>query len=89
MLSLAAGLDQPSAGEVRAFGDPLTRLSDRELAAYRARQVALIFQSGNLWPHLTAPENVELATGFAGEELLEEHRLLADRLEGAVLHDHR
>jgi putative ABC transport system ATP-binding protein len=61
MLHLAAALDQPSAGEVRVFGNSLSRLADDELAEYRARQLALVFQSGNLWPALTAEENVLLA----------------------------
>lgn len=61
MLHLAAALDQPSAGEVRVFGNPLSRLADDELAQYRARKLALVFQSGNLWPALTAEENVLLA----------------------------
>ncbi len=65
-LHLAAGLDVPSAGEVRAFGRPLGRLSEDELAAYRARQVAIIFQSDNLWPALTAQENVEASLRLAG-----------------------
>src|SRR5213595_3150982 len=46
-LSLAAGLDEPSAGEVRAFGTSLARSGDAELAAYRAREVAIVFQSEN------------------------------------------
>jgi len=61
MLRLAAGLEQPSAGEVRAFGHSLTRLGEDELAEYRARRVAIVFQTLNLWPELTAAENVELA----------------------------
>lgn len=67
-LALAAGLDQSSAGEVRSFGRPLGRLSDGELAAYRASQLAIIFQSNNLLPSLTAFENVELALRVAGRE---------------------
>ena len=57
-MHLAAGLDVPSAGDVRAFGRSLTRLGDDELARYRARDVAIVFQSDNLWPVLTAHENV-------------------------------
>src|SRR5262249_59621257 len=48
MLALAAALDQPSAGEVRVAERSLQRLDDDELAAYRARGVALVFQSDNL-----------------------------------------
>src|SRR3989442_645909 len=65
MLQLAGGLDQPSAGEVRVFGRPLGRLDEDELAHYRARDVAIVFQSGNLWPWLSARENVALALRLA------------------------
>jgi putative ABC transport system ATP-binding protein len=65
MLSLAAGLDRPSAGEVRVLGRSLGRASDDELAALRARDLALVFQGGNLWPWLSARENVELMLKFA------------------------
>ena len=58
-LNLAAGLDEPSAGDVTAFGASLAHLDETELAAYRARRTAVIFQSDNLWPGLTAQENVE------------------------------
>ena len=65
-LQLAAGMDQPSAGEVRAFGQPLTRLDDRELAAYRGAQIAVVLQSDNLWSSLTANENVVASLRLAG-----------------------
>jgi putative ABC transport system ATP-binding protein len=67
-LALAAGLDQPSAGEVRASGRSLGRLDERELADYRARQLAIVFQSDNLWPALTAEENIVTALRLAGRE---------------------
>ena len=62
---LAAGLDTASAGEVRAFGQPLGQLDERGLASYRARTVALVLQSDNLWPDLTARENVTVALRLA------------------------
>jgi putative ABC transport system ATP-binding protein len=65
-LTLAAGLDEPSAGEVRVFGRPLSRLSERELASYRSTDLALVFQSGNLWSALSAHENVATALRLAG-----------------------
>jgi putative ABC transport system ATP-binding protein len=66
-LHLAAGLDEPSAGEVRVFGRSLTRLDQAELAEYRAREIAIVFQSGNLWPQVSARENVELSLRLAGK----------------------
>jgi putative ABC transport system ATP-binding protein len=68
MLSLAAALDQPSAGEVRVGERSLQRLDELELARYRAREVALVFQSGNLWPQLSARENVALSLRLAGRD---------------------
>ena len=66
-LHLAAGLDEPSAGDVISFGRSLARLDDAELADYRARDVAIVFQSGNLWPTLSTRENMGLTLRLAGE----------------------
>jgi len=66
MLHLASGLDAPSAGDVRVSGRSLAQLDDNELAAFRARKAAIVFQSGNLWTGLSARENVALALRLAG-----------------------
>lgn len=68
MLRLAAGLEIPSAGDVRVFGTSLVRLDESGLAAYRAGQLALVFQSENLWPELTAAENILLGLRLAGRD---------------------
>jgi putative ABC transport system ATP-binding protein len=68
LLALAAGLDQPSAGELRVWGRSLGRLQEAELAAYRARDLAIVFQSENLWPALSAQENVAISLRLAGHE---------------------
>ena len=65
-LHLAAALDEPSAGEVRVFGRSLSRLDDVDRARFRARDVALVFQSANLWPSLSARENVVISLRLAG-----------------------
>ena len=68
MLSLAAALDQPSAGEVRVAGESLSRLDEAALASYRAHDVSLVLQRDNLWPALTAAENVGISLRLAGRE---------------------
>jgi ABC-type lipoprotein export system ATPase subunit len=68
MMILAAALDQPSAGEVRVGERSLQRLDEPELARHRAREVALVFQSDNLWPALSARENVGVGMRLAGRE---------------------
>ena len=66
MLALAAALDTPSAGDVRSLGRSLAQLDESDLADYRARQVAIVFQGDNLWPALSARENVATTLRMAG-----------------------
>jgi len=60
LLNLIGGLDRPTHGSVQIGDDHVNRLSDRQLAAWRARHVGFIFQFYNLLPVLTAERNVEL-----------------------------
>lgn len=60
LLNLLGGLDLPSAGTVTVAGTELSRMSRRQLAAWRARRVGFVFQVYNLVPVLTAFRNVEL-----------------------------
>jgi putative ABC transport system ATP-binding protein len=57
LISIMAGTLDPTAGEVRVLGADLARLSKREKAAFRARNVGFVFQQFNLLPALTAAEN--------------------------------
>jgi putative ABC transport system ATP-binding protein len=68
MLSLAAAMDVPSAGEVRIDGRSLARLDELELARVRAGQMAVVFQSDNLWPTLSARENVAISVSLSGSD---------------------
>src|SRR5207253_406085 len=47
-------------------GRSLSRLSEAQLADYRGGDVAIVFQSGNLWPELSARENITLGLRLAG-----------------------
>src|SRR5260221_13416680 len=60
LLNLIAGIDKPDAGELLVGGEDITRLSESELADWRAANVGFIFQFYNLMPVLNAFENVEL-----------------------------
>lgn len=94
LLNLLAGLDTPTSGSVEVAppkagfdGVPLTSLSRRELAAYRAHKVGMIFQSFNLISHYSALQNVETALYFNGTSPKERHRLAAAILEQFGLAD--
>src|SRR5215813_4487780 len=60
LLNLIGGLDRPTRGTVNIDGERVDSLSDRKLAAWRARHVGFVFQLYNLMPVLTAERNVEL-----------------------------
>jgi putative ABC transport system ATP-binding protein len=61
LLGLLAGLDTPSAGEVRLNGVAISYLPEDRLAQVRGRTVGFVFQSYQLIPTLTALENVLLS----------------------------
>jgi putative ABC transport system ATP-binding protein len=60
LLNLIGGLDRPTKGAVSIAGEHVNELSDRQLAAWRARHIGFVFQLYNLLPVLTAERNVEL-----------------------------
>ncbi|MDP3181991.1 MAG: ABC transporter ATP-binding protein [Desulfobaccales bacterium] len=60
LLNLIAGLDAPDKGHLIVKGIDITRLTEAQLASWRAREVGFIFQFYYLIPVLTAFENVEL-----------------------------
>src|SRR3982074_159719 len=58
MLNLIGALDRPRAGRIRAGGRDIARLSARDAARYRRREIGFVFQSFNFLPRLTVLENV-------------------------------
>ncbi len=60
LLNLIAGIDRPTSGVLEVAGTDITKLSEGELASWRARTIGFIFQQYNLLPVLTAFQNVEL-----------------------------
>jgi len=66
LLNLIAGIDRPTAGEVVVGGTPVHALDESRLAAWRGRNVGVVFQFFQLLPTLTIVENVMLPIDFAG-----------------------
>jgi putative ABC transport system ATP-binding protein len=58
LIAVAAGLEQPSAGKVRLFGQDLSELDEDGRARLRRTRVSLVFQAFHLLPNMTALENV-------------------------------
>ncbi len=66
LLAVAGLLRTPTAGRIRIAGSDVDGLSPRSITKLRARSIGLIFQTPNLFPSLTALEQVELVAHVAG-----------------------
>src|SRR5690349_10354810 len=93
LMNLAAGLDDPTSGEVWLAGHPLHQLDDEHRTVLRRTHVGFVFQAFNLVPTLTAYENVLLPFDLAGRKLTAQDTAWVDRLLGelgiAGRRDHR
>ncbi len=84
LLNLLAGIDRPTSGTVHAAEADLGTLTESGLAAWRGRNVGLVFQFFQLLPTLTVAENVMLPMDFAGQVPVGERRRRAVDLLGRV-----
>ncbi|HET9592253.1 MAG TPA: ABC transporter ATP-binding protein [Solirubrobacterales bacterium] len=66
LLNMIGALDSPTEGSIRIRGEDITRSSRAELFEFRRRTVSFIFQTFNLFPALTALENVEFGADVSG-----------------------
>jgi ABC-type lipoprotein export system ATPase subunit len=66
LLNIVGGLDEPTRGLVRVFGQEIGGLSERKRTRWRRERVGFVFQSFGLLPTLSAYENVELMLRIAG-----------------------
>jgi putative ABC transport system ATP-binding protein len=80
LLNMIGLLDVPTSGTVRLAGHDVTAASRRDRYALRRTTVSFIFQSFNLFPGLTALENVEFGADIAGRRDPQDvaHAVLAD-----------
>lgn len=68
LISIIAGLLNPTEGEINLFGTPQSELRGRKLVQFRAENVGFIFQQYNLLPALTATENVAVPLLIQGRK---------------------
>jgi putative ABC transport system ATP-binding protein len=81
LLSILGCLLTPDRGEVRVLGQEVSRLRPRELTAFRARHLAFVFQTFNLFPMLSALDNLSLSLTMRGVSLAEARRRSAAVLD--------
>jgi putative ABC transport system ATP-binding protein len=66
LISIVAGLLEPTAGSVTVLGTPLSQLGGRKLVEFRKQNIGFVFQQYNLLPALTAAENAAVPLIIAG-----------------------
>ncbi|QNP50523.1 ABC transporter ATP-binding protein [Diaphorobacter aerolatus] len=81
LLSLMSGLLTPDSGKAYALGQDLERMSAGDLEHFRLRNTGFVFQGFNLFPALTALEQVQLPLGYMGMRSSETKRRAQEALD--------
>lgn len=89
LLNLIGCIDTATSGRVEVCGQDLATLSDNGTTDFRARNLGFIFQNFNLFPVLSAYENVEYPLLLIGTPAAERSRRTMALLESVGLADHR
>ena len=74
LLNIISGIDNPTAGQVSVNGVRVDKLSESELAAWRGKNIGVVFQFFQLLPTLTILENVMLPMDFCNTYARKERR---------------
>lgn len=81
LLQIMGTLDKPDAGRILLNGTEINRLKERELAAFRNREIGFVFQFHQLLPEFTALENVTIPALIQGVSSGEARRRAVEMLE--------
>jgi putative ABC transport system ATP-binding protein len=85
LLNLIAGIDQPTDGSIRIEGQELTKMSPRQRAHFRQKNIGFVFQFFNLIPTLSVIENVSLPSELAGRRVSEARQRAFEHLQAVGL----
>src|SRR5437879_1675717 len=80
LLAALAGLKRPDSGQVVALGEDLWQLSDRDRKEFRLRHCGFIFQGYNLFPALTARQQLEIVLRWGPGTKAREARARAEEM---------
>ena len=85
LLNIVGLLDNPTTGTVEINGTDVSRMKDRQMAAFRNETLGFVFQSFHLINSLNVTDNVELPLLYRGTNSSERKRLARQMLERVVL----
>ena len=74
LLNMITGIDRPSSGEIIVTGQPVHKMSENRLAAWRGENVGIIFQFFQMLPALSLLQNVILPMDLANKYRPKERR---------------
>ena len=80
LLQIIGTLDRPTSGQVLIDGQDVFAMNDKQLAAFRNKNIGFIFQFHQLLPEFTALENVMIPAMIAGEK----HSLMEQRAKSLL-----
>ena len=81
LLNIVGLLDNPTTGTVEINGTDVSRMKDRQMAAFRNETLGFVFQSFHLINSLNVTDNVELPLLYRGTNSSERKRLARQMLE--------
>ena len=84
LLAVLSALLRPDGGRVRALGQDVWRMSERELEQFRLRHCSYIFQGYNLFPALTARQQLEIVLKWGVGVGSREAKVRAEKVLGQL-----
>lgn len=87
LISILAGLMRPSAGTVELCSAPITEMTEAAVASVRRKNLGFVFQNYNLFPALTAQDNVAVVLRMKGLAPADARRAAAETLVRVGLSD--
>ena len=66
LLNMMAGLEKPTRGSIVIAGEHLEKMNEKQLVNFRLKHIGFIFQQFNLFPYMTALENVAMPLVYRG-----------------------
>ena len=81
LLQIMGSLDKPDGGRVLYDGKDITRMSEKEISAFRNKHIGFVFQFHQLLPEFTAQENITIPMLIAGQGMRQANARAKELLE--------